>query len=392
VRPRSARLGIFRSGENPDPFGSRIIVTPALGTLAIEEVTTTQGLADLRAEWDRLYSAGGLDNPFVTHRWMSVWWKHFGAGGRLLVLLVKDGPEIVGIVPWMIRRLRPWAPLRRVQFLGTGLSDRLDVLAPTRRAEQMARVLDHLQRRRGAWDMVDLHELPEESETVAVLQDLLRARAWGHRDEPASRCPYLPIREDWTTFYTRTKDAETRRANRRKLRRLEKDGAVAIRRRMDVGGEAPVLEQLRQMPHRDTYRGARRVSLFDGDARGRFFEDMAASLAETGELDLWTVELAGRPIAYRFGWRTAQKHYDYFADYDPAHSQSSPGTLLLLRMMEDCFEAGLREFDFLRGDEPYKLEWTSERRQQRRIRFFARSLRGGLLRLATRGRQSPDGD
>jgi CelD/BcsL family acetyltransferase involved in cellulose biosynthesis len=23
-------------------------------------------------------------------------------------------------------------------------------------------------------------------------------------------------------------------------------------------------------------------------------------------------------------------------------------------MMEDCFEAGLREFDFLRGDEPYK--------------------------------------
>jgi hypothetical protein len=67
---------------------------------------------------------------------------------------------------------------------------------------------------------------------------------------------------------------------------------------MDVGGEAPVLEQLRQMPHRDTYRGARRVSLFDGDARGRFFEDMAASLAETGELDLWTVELAGRPIAY----------------------------------------------------------------------------------------------
>jgi CelD/BcsL family acetyltransferase involved in cellulose biosynthesis len=357
--------------------------------LEVQEVTTAEGLAGLGAEWDRLYAAGGLDNAFLTHRWMSAWWKHFGRGRQLLILLVKDGPETIGIVPWMVQWLRPWMPLRRIQFVGTGLSDRLDAVLPARRAEQLECVLDHLEGRKGAWEMVDLHEIPPESDTTPILEDLLSRRRVSHCAEPASRCPYIPIREDWSTYYARIKDAETRRANRRKLRKLEGQGRVAIRRRTDLGGDAPVLEQLRGMPQRGTYRGERRVSLFDGGARAGFFEEITAWLAETGDLDLWTAELSGKLIAYRFGWRDARRHYDYFAGYDPDYSPHSPGTLLLLRVLEDCFESGLREFDFLRGEEPYKLEWTGERRQNHRIRFFARSLRGTLLRMAHLLRDRP---
>ena len=39
----------------------------------------------------------------------------------------------------------------------------------------------------------------------------------------------------------------------------------------------------------------------------------------------------------------------------------------------------MREFDFLSGDEPYKLEWTDRVRQNRRLYVFNRGVKGFLL-------------
>ena len=351
--------------------------------LTVEEVTSQERIAELQAVWDGLLAASGVDNIFSTHAWISTWWKHFSSGLRPLILLVKDGAEVIGIFPWMVRRTgKPWMPVHRIQFLGTGLSDRLDLILATRRAEQVQCVLDYLQRRPALWDVIDLQEVPGESATIPVLRALLERRRWGLRIHPDSTCPYIPIQGDWATYYSSVHGAETRKTNRKKLRRLEREGELTMRRLGDAREEPQIIDRLRAMPHSELYLGRKRVSLFDDGARKAFFEEMTGRLAAPGCLDLSVVELSGKVIAYRYGWHSPQKYYDYFADHDPAYAYFSPGTLLLLRVLEDCFGRGLQEFDFLRGDEPYKLAWTDKHRQNLRIMLFRPSLRGRLLRLA----------
>jgi CelD/BcsL family acetyltransferase involved in cellulose biosynthesis len=52
------------------------------------------------------------------------------------------------------------------------------------------------------------------------------------------------------------------------------------------------------------------------------------------------------------------------------------------RTVEDAYARGLADYDFLRGTEPYKLEWASDRRETQNLRIHAQSLRAGTAVLA----------
>jgi CelD/BcsL family acetyltransferase involved in cellulose biosynthesis len=52
------------------------------------------------------------------------------------------------------------------------------------------------------------------------------------------------------------------------------------------------------------------------------------------------------------------------------------------RTIEDAYARGLTDYDFLRGTEPYKLEWAWDRRETCTVRVHAPSLRAGTAALA----------
>jgi CelD/BcsL family acetyltransferase involved in cellulose biosynthesis len=54
----------------------------------------------------------------------------------------------------------------------------------------------------------------------------------------------------------------------------------------------------------------------------------------------------------------------------------SMGHLIIQRAIEDCIMNHIKEFDFLKGDEPYKWAWTKNYRQNF---FFAKTERLRLL-------------
>jgi CelD/BcsL family acetyltransferase involved in cellulose biosynthesis len=52
--------------------------------------------------------------------------------------------------------------------------------------------------------------------------------------------------------------------------------------------------------------------------------------------------------------------------------------VLLGHIVRECFADGAREFDFLRGSEPYKLKWANGWRETVRLRARDASLRALL--------------
>jgi CelD/BcsL family acetyltransferase involved in cellulose biosynthesis len=63
--------------------------------------------------------------------------------------------------------------------------------------------------------------------------------------------------------------------------------------------------------------------------------------------------------------------YAYLSGLDPAWARFSPGSVLLLQLVEDAVAEGLLELDLLRGREPYKYRLGAEDRFNWRLSLEA---------------------
>jgi CelD/BcsL family acetyltransferase involved in cellulose biosynthesis len=71
---------------------------------------------------------------------------------------------------------------------------------------------------------------------------------------------------------------------------------------------------------------------------------------------------SGAPVAAAIGFQDDDAYYLYNSAYDPAHAAVSPGIVLLWMLFQKVIVDGVAIFDFLKGDEAYKLRLGAEPR------------------------------
>jgi len=113
-----------------------------------------------------------------------------------------------------------------------------------------------------------------------------------------------------------------------------------------------------------------------------FIPQLLRLSARRGWLRLGIARYDGNPAAAQI-WLVSQKTaYIFKLAYDENYKQLSPGTVLTAFMMEYVIERdGVTSVDYLSGDDAYKKDWMSQRRERYGIAAYnVRSLRGaGLL-------------
>ena len=349
----------------------------------IESEEQFDGLRDV---WEGLQARSAPDNVFLTFDWVRSWYRHLRGGRRLALLLLRDETEVRGIVPLCTGRA--WGgrlPFHTLQFLGTGLSDRLDLLTAGDPEAVLAATLRHLQESPIPWDMIDLREVPSESSTVEAVRSIAARLGIRCEIEEDSQCPYLPIESDWQKFFSERFGHETRRQMRKKARRMLAENArFSILEAIPEG--SGLLDRLTAVPQDEEYLGQRRNSIFSSDSKRGFFEEVLARFSQRRWLHVGLLEVKDEPAAFRLSFLYQNKYYDYFTGFHRDLAGLSPGSVLLAHVIEDCFERGLREVDFLRGTEAWKSVWTDHCRRQVRIRLYRPGLRGMAMRLLGRVR------
>ncbi len=109
-------------------------------------------------------------------------------------------------------------------------------------------------------------------------------------------------------------------------------------------------------------RGCRNV--LDG-AAARWLEAMVTHAPEVTEL--WQLHRGAETTAGLLSWRSTPVRYAYTISYSGQAAAMSPGTLLLYGVLCNSVAAGLR-FDFLTGEQPFKLRFADARRRLLRLR------------------------
>ena len=353
------------------------------GTLSVGRVADLSAMARMRAEWSELLDASdaGLFNAW---EWLYPWCRRLAPERELYILAARDAVgALVGLMPLGLERRRVLGRrVRRLAFLGETVvgSDYLDVIARRGLEDAVGRAFaQELRAMRGAWDALDLLDLREDSPTVEHLRDAFRDR--DVRVSERYVCPYETFTpgEAFDAFVSRT----GRRDNLRRQKRLEKQEGYVIERTVAPGDLAAPLSEFFRL-HAARWAGEGGSQAIASARVEAFHRDATYLFAERGWLRLYTMKIAGRAVASVYGLLYRGAFLYYQSGYDPAWRNHSVGMILLGETFKDAIETGLVEYDFLRGPEPYKLEWTTRERRTVAVRVPGAGGRGQWL---TRGEE-----
>src|SRR5207253_64572 len=100
-----------------------------------------------------------------------------------------------------------------------------------------------------------------------------------------------------------------------------------------------------------------------------FHREAARRLAAVGWAVLFLLHAEGAPRAALYGFRHGDRFAFYQSGHEPEWRPRSVGTVLLGHTIRWAIEQGCSEYDFLRGDEAYKLKWANGARRTVRVRI-----------------------
>jgi CelD/BcsL family acetyltransferase involved in cellulose biosynthesis len=334
-------------------------------------------------EWRALNQRARAGTMFMGPEWLEPWWKHFGEGRELATVCVREGGRLIGLLPLFIESASfGGIEVRRLAFLGDGDTgcDYLDVLAePGREREVLGHCLAKMTEL--PWDVCDLDGLWRESFTALQLaQRFPPGRAVGSvvRDGRVRFvCPHIPLAGSWEQYV----EGLSRRENlRRREKWLFRQPGVSVTCARDSAGALTATKEFLGL-HRARWAVEGGSDGLTDERHEAFHREASQRLAHAGKLRMYTLHAARRPVASVYGVVHGTKFNYYQSGYDPNWACKSVGLVLLARTVQDAFAEGLREFDFLRGNEGYKGEWSRAERWTIQLRLW-RGARGRAARAA----------
>ncbi len=329
--------------------------------MRVEEVRDFDELAQVDSDkWRQIADSSTVATIFQTWEWTSTWWRHFGKGKRLWALRFVENGETVGYCA-LFFPARPML-VRTARFVGTGVSDYLDLIAAPGREGAVAEAFRaYLAENRGRWDWIDLRQVRPDSaaERLVGAAEAVQVAPW-----QKGTCMYLPLAPSWPTFQ-KSLTKMMRENIKRYTRQVEKQhGEFRLANAETLRGD---LDQLFEL-HTRRWNGEGAPGMLHTAAIRDFHQDVARALLTAGMLRLHVLSLDGRPRSIIYNFQKRAVCYYYLSGFDPSLSKLSLGLVMLGHAMRHAIEADhAEEFDLMCGDEPYKSRWSAQVRLTRRL-------------------------
>lgn len=343
--------------------------------LKITELDDFSRFEDLKDKWNDTLTKSRDNDIFLTWEWLSTWWKHFGEGRKLRILLVDDENRILAIAPLMRSKYTflHFGSLAKIEFIGSPQSDCNHFILTEREMECLRLFLSRLNTHTD-WDYLELRDISENTISVDLLRKmpttkLLRCQL---EERMIELCPYINLPNSTEMFMKRL-SGNMRRNLRRRRRKLEKEYRVEVKTHDDFSSVEEAMNTFYEL-HQKRWQTKGMKGVFAKKTLRDFHFDVARHFAEKGWLRLDFLTANDKPIAAIYSFDYRQKKYEYLTGFDPEYSQYSVANLLRMCAVEKCIRKGLKEYDLLRGGEPYKNDWDTKNRKNLEVWFIRKGL------------------
>jgi CelD/BcsL family acetyltransferase involved in cellulose biosynthesis len=307
--------------------------------------------------WNDLLRRSSVDDPFLTFDWQYSWWKHYGEGKELWLLVAREGECLVGILPLMlIPNYKRGFQAKILYLVGRGDIDHGGFIVPEGRGDVAAAFGEYLAANDRTWDIFQLNNIRKDGQDLKPFFDALPNSKFTIEITQESSHYFLPLDGKWEDIQKRLPD---------RLRRMIKNRGAQFSNQMqgrfvNLTGTHIAMNEFNALL--ETARKGRYSHLYETDNDCQFHQTLVSTMGSKGWIGVTLLYLDEKIIAYRYGFLYQNKFFDWRTGYDPQFSDLSPGTLLLGKSIEQFVNMGLQEFDFLRGESAYKQQWTAQTR------------------------------
>lgn len=367
--PPNASRGARPAPDSDPPLGS--------SAYSFDLVTNQEELFGLEEEWNRLSEAEEDPNVFNTFDWFRTWNERFAledlnSRRRLQVFVSRRGGVVTGVSP-LIRRdvRRSCLVLRKIEFLEAGADYNDLLLGGGEVAPHVEAIVDFLADTADEWDIVDLSYLRKTRNDLTLMASALARACLPYRIMPQARCPYVQITGPSSEIVRRLSKSSRRtiRNQQYRLERMQPDGLL-VRIVEHPQDESDLIEKLASLQGQKRFHG-KLAPPFLSDYR-ETFQSLFEALGRRRWIFVALMELGDRPLAFQLGFRCGKKLWNYITAHDQAFSRLSPGTMLVPAVLDYGFTRGYEEYDFLSGEAPYKMRWSSGSHQTYRLLIWNR--------------------
>jgi CelD/BcsL family acetyltransferase involved in cellulose biosynthesis len=329
--------------------------------MRVTEIEKFSDFLALQQEWTKILQ---LNNQtiFQTWEWLSTWWKHFGKGRRLLVLLAEDDGEICGIAPLMYSIESKFGVRQGIiEFIGTGHSEYNDFILSDKHQQCIKMFFDYLNNLPYRWSYAKLVDIPLESKYLPQVSN---------RTKIGRSILNLSLPSTFGGLSQNVKGRD-RKDFRRNLRRLEENNFKVELVDYSAGNLVPkgmnMLFELHQKrwQSKGGFRG-----MFAEPAFCNFSLDIAKCFSAEKLLGLYCLEISGKPAAAIVGFKYSSKYYLYISGLDPNYTKFSAGNILYWLVIPKLIQEGFLDFDFGIGVDSYKRQWSPSEKTNLEVTYL----------------------
>jgi CelD/BcsL family acetyltransferase involved in cellulose biosynthesis len=236
-------------------------------------------------------------------------------------------------------------------------------------------IADHIASERPRWDVVEIQPLDPADPVFSALEEALRKGGFLVDRYFCFGNWYLEVGTDSFKDYFPKRPKKLSQNAPRSRRKLEASG----RMRLDIVTSRSGLDEAKAAYHTIYNSSWKQQEPFPG-----FIDGLLDLAAELGWLRLGVIHIDGIPAAAQIWFVTHGTASIFKMAYDSKFTRESVGTVLSSYLMEHVIDIDkVRVVDYLSGDDAYKRDWMSHRRERwGLIAYNPRTIRG--LFAATR--------
>jgi CelD/BcsL family acetyltransferase involved in cellulose biosynthesis len=317
----------------------------------IENIDDFQTLAK---EWEQLAERVAGTTPFQLPQWQLTWWRHFGSGD-LRVFVFRENGGLTGVIPCFLHQ---WNGRRQLTLVGSGISDYLEPLIDAAHARKAAEYFEKYLHGNEEWDVCDWQDLDANSPLTTLGGNGLHIDI--RQDQPCTR---IPLTGTFDKFW-QARGPDLRRNVRRYGLRAAEAGAVQFE--VVDRPDAELLHSLIEL-HTERWEARGEHGMIATNHAAEFLCDVSRQFAQAGLLRFFVIRFREQIAAVILSFPFRNKIFSYMSAFDPACEQFGFGRKLLFESIQHCYANGMRVWNFLRGDEPYKFSWGAERIPKQRV-------------------------
>jgi CelD/BcsL family acetyltransferase involved in cellulose biosynthesis len=377
------RVGVDCRGQAtmPQPKPSTIVTTRYTGVTAITAEEDFRAMCDV---WNALVDQIPAASVFLRHEWFEAAWEWRKSTSGLLCLCAYQDGTLVGILPFITTlRGRGLYVERRLEFMTVLDTQMCDVIAAVDSRAAVARAFaDELERRRTEWDVLQFDYLHGGSIAAMELSEELGKRGFRCRTHGAGRNLFVALSGTWAEYHG-TRSRRFKKANNLIANRLKKAGDVQIDWLEPGSDDADAASAALEAAIRISANSWKREtgnSLGDPGPQA-FIRALSERAFRRGWLSLWILSLNGEPLAMEYQLVSNARVHALRSDFVESSAEISPGSHLNRYLLEHLFERGLERYYMGRGENPYKVRWSSEGETLLRTGVYGRTLRGRIAEL-----------